>query len=90
MPASPDAYFKSFLGKIISYGVATSMISNIVSTMHIISNKSLQYGGFSYDRFIHFVLKYRRKAKIKIKLTDNSRIFLTSIQLSHVNSSHLF
>jgi hypothetical protein len=51
-PASPDANFKSFQGKIISYCVATSMISNIVSTMHIISNKALQYGGFSFDRLV--------------------------------------
>jgi len=74
LPASPDAYFKSFLGKIISYGVATSMISNIVLALYIISNKALQYGGFSFDSLVgienkgilHFVLKNRPKAKIKI------------------------
>ena len=68
----------------ISYCVATSMIRNIESTMHRISNKALQYGGFSFDRLvrienkgiIHFVLKNRRKAKIKTKLTDNSERIL--------------
>ena len=62
LPASLDANFKSFQGKIISNCVATSMISKIVSTMHILSDKALQYGGFSSDRlvrienkgFIHF------------------------------------
>ena len=52
------------------------MISKIVSTMHILSDKALQYGGFSFDRLvrienkgiIHFVLKNRRKAKIKNKI----------------------
>ena len=62
LPASPDVIFKSFQGKVISYCVAKSMISKIVSTMHILSDKALQYGGFSFDRlvridnkgFIHF------------------------------------
>ena len=70
LPFSPDAIFKSFQGKIKAYSVATSMISKIVSSFHIISDKALQYGVFSFDhlvRFenkgiIHFVLKKRRKA----------------------------
>ena len=84
LPASPDAIFKSFQGKIISYCVATSMISKIVSTIHIISDRALQYGAFSFDRLvrienkgiIHFVLKKRRKAKKKIKLIDYSKRIL--------------
>ena len=97
MPASPDAFFKSFQGKIISYGVATCMISNIVSTIHIISNKALQYGGFSFDRLvrienkgiIHFVLKNRPKAKIKTKLTDNSERILIWTESNFIFPSYL-
>ena len=76
LPASLDAIFKSFQGKIRAYSVATSLISKTVSTFHVISDKALQYGGFGFDRLvrieikgiIHFVLKIRRKAKIKNKI----------------------
>ena len=97
LPASPDAIFKSFQGKIISYCVATSMISKIVSTMHIISDKALQYGGFSSYRLvrienkgiIHFVLKNRRKTKIKIKLTDNSKRILDWTESNFIFPNYL-
>ena len=57
LPVSPDAIFKSFQGKIISFCVATSMIIKIVSTFHIISDKALQYGGFGFDRSVRIEIK---------------------------------
>jgi hypothetical protein len=73
------------------------MISKIVSTLHIISDKALQYWGFSFDRLvriekkgiIHFVLKNRRKAKIKTKLTDNSKRILIWTESNFIFPSYL-
>jgi hypothetical protein len=79
LPDSPDAIFRSFQGKIKSHCIDTSMISKIVSSFYLISDKAFQDRGFTFDRFVkikhkgilHFVLKNMREAKIKIKLTDN-------------------
>ncbi len=97
MPALPDTYFKSFQGKIISDCVATSMISNIVLTLYIKSNKALQYGGFNFGRLvrienkgiIHFVLKNRPKAKIKTKLTENPERILIWTESNFIFPSYL-
>ncbi len=77
--------------------VATCMISNTLFALYIISNKALQYGGFSFDRLVrienkgikHFVIKNRPKAKIKTKLTDNPERILIWTESNFIYPSYL-